>query len=197
MRILIFSDIHGDVRAIEKLAKQPADLYISAGDLSTFGRGLERCGEALRPLGQRCWVLPGNHETAQENADFCRKFGLVDFHRQVRELGGVHFAGLGYSNPTPFNTPGEYTEAQIGEALAALAGLTPLVLVVHFPPHGTELDQVRFGVHAGSRTLRAWVERHQPRQLFCGHIHECAGKSDTLGATRCINVGKAGYLLEV
>jgi hypothetical protein len=197
MRILIFSDIHGDVRAIEKLAAQTADIYISAGDLSTFGRGLDRCGQALRPLGQRCWVLPGNHETAQENADFCRKFGLVDFHRQVRELGGVHFAGLGYSNPTPFNTPGEYTEAQIAEALAAFERLTPLVLVVHFPPHGTELDQVRFGMNAGSKTLRSWVERHQPRKLFCGHIHECAGKSDTIGATHCINVGKAGYVLEV
>ncbi len=197
MRVLIFSDIHGDARALEKLVAQPADVYISAGDLSTFGRGLERCGEALRPLGARCWVLPGNHETAQENTEFCQRFGLSDFHRRVREWNGVHLGGLGYSNPTPFNTPGEYSEAQIAEALKQFEGLTPLVLVVHFPPHGTGIDQVRFGVNAGSPTLRAWVERHQPRQLFCGHIHECAGKSDTLGVTRCFNVGKAGHLLEI
>lgn len=196
MRILIFSDIHGDTRAIEKLIAQPADIYISAGDLSTFGKALEKCGEALRPLGEKCWVLPGNHETAAENAAFCKKFGLTDFHRQTRQIGDTWLAGLGYSNPTPFNTPGEFTEEQIVEELAAFEGKSPLAFIVHFPPHGTALDQVRFGMHAGSKTLRKWVERVQPRYLFCGHIHECAGKSETLGATQCFNVGKAGYLLE-
>lgn len=197
MRILIFSDIHGDTRTLEKLAAQPADIYVSAGDLSTFGKALEKCGDALRPLGKKCWVLPGNHETAAENASFCKKFGLTDFHRQMRLCGETWLAGLGYSNPTPFNTPGEFTEEQIGNELAALEGKAPLALIVHFPPHGTALDQVGFGMHAGSKTLRAWVERVQPRYLFCGHIHECAGKSDSLGATQCFNVGKAGYLLEI
>lgn len=197
MRVLIFSDIHGDIRALEKSIAQPADIYISAGDLSTFGKALGKCGEALRPLGEKCWVLPGNHETANENSSFCKKFGLIDFHRQMKQVGGTWLAGLGYSNPTPFNTPGEYTEEQIGEALSAFEGKSPLMLIVHFPPHGTALDQVRFGMHAGSKTLRAWVERIAPTHLFCGHIHECSGKSETLGATQCRNVGKAGYLLEI
>ncbi len=210
MRILIFSDIHGDGRAVEKLVAQPADIYIAAGDLSTFGRGTERLIEALRPLGERLWLLPGNHETHDETRDLCARFGFTDFHRQVRQLdgknGATHWAGLGYSNPTPFNTPGEYTEEEIAAALGGIeedvsqqSGGTksPLHLVVHFPPHGTQLDQVSFGRHAGSRVLRAWVERVQPVELFCGHIHECAGKSDTLGATRCFNVGKAGRLVEI
>lgn len=197
MRVLIFSDIHGSARAAEKIVAQPADLYIAAGDLSTFGRGLERMGEILRPLGERCWALPGNHETHAQMRDFCTRFGFRDFHRQVRELGGVHWAGLGYSNPTPFNTPGEYTEEEIAAALAEFEGRSPLYLVVHFPPHGTNLDRVGFGRHAGSRTLRAWVERVQPVYLFCGHIHECAGQADTLGSTRCFNVGPEGHSLEL
>jgi len=197
MKILIFSDIHGDVRAIEKLVAEPADLYISAGDLSTFGRALDRCGEALRPLGERLWVLPGNHETDRENREFCAKFGFVDFHRQVRQLRGTQWAGLGYSNPTPFNTPGEFSEEEIAEALKAFEQATLLYLVVHFPPHNTRLDRVMLGRHAGSRTLRAWVERVQPAFLFCGHIHECAGQSDRVGATQCFNVGKEGYLLDL
>ncbi len=197
MKVLIFSDIHGDVRALERLRDLPADLYIAAGDLSNFGRGLQRCGEALAPLGPRLWLLPGNHETHEQTRDLCGRFGFVDFHRQVRQSGGVCWAGLGYSNPTPFDTPGEYTEEEIAGALAAFAGLAPLYLVVHFPPHGTHLDQVSPGRHAGSRVLREWVERAQPQRLFCGHIHECAGRQDLLGATQCINVGKAGYLLEI
>jgi len=203
MKILIFSDIHGDLRALERVAAQPADIYIAAGDLSTFGRGLERCGEILRSAAapERVWVLPGNHETHEETQQFCGRFGFLDFHRQVRPVPGkagvLHWAGLGYSNPTPFDTPGEYTEEEIAEALKLFEGLNSLFLVVHFPPHGTELDCVAPGRHAGSRVLRAWVERVQPVQLFCGHIHECAGKRDTIGATGCFNVGKAGHLVEL
>jgi hypothetical protein len=200
MRILIFSDIHGDVRALERLAAQPADVYISAGDLSTFGRGLERCGEVLRPLGEKVWVLPGNHETDIENRAFCEKFGFVDFHRQVRSIetsaGAAFWAGLGYSNPTPFHTPGEFSEAEIEQELAALESPRPLYLVAHFPPHQTQLDRVALGCHAGSRALRAWIERVQPVRLFCGHIHECAGQAETLGATEMMNVGKQGFLFE-
>jgi Icc-related predicted phosphoesterase len=197
MRVLVFSDIHGDARALERIVATPADLYIAAGDLSTFERGLDRMGDILRPLGERCWVLPGNHETHQTTQELCRKFGFVDFHRQVRTLGGLPWAGLGYSNPTPFNTPGEYTEEEIAAALVAFDGLEHLHLVVHFPPHGTALDEVRRGQHAGSAALRRWVERARPRWLFCGHIHECAGRETSLGATRCVNVGKSGYLMEV
>jgi uncharacterized protein len=197
MKILIFSDIHGDLRSLERLVTQPADLYIAAGDLSTFGRGLEACGEILRPLGERCWVLPGNHETQEQIREFCSRFGFVDFHRQVRELAGASWAGLGYSNPTPFNTPGEYTEEEIAQALAAFEEAKPKYMVVHFPPNGTKLDQVGPNRHAGSKVLYEWIERVQPAYLFCGHIHECAGKSDRIGATQCFSVGKAGYLLEI
>jgi len=137
MKILIFSDIHGDVRALEKIIAQPADIYIAAGDLSTFGRALDRCGETLQPLGERLWVLPGNHETHEESSAFCKKFGFLDFHRQVRALpsasGITQWAGLGYSNITPFNTPGEYSEDEIAKALAPFEELKPLYLVVHFP----------------------------------------------------------------
>ena len=109
----------------------------------------------------------------------------------------MQWAGLGYSNITPFNTPGEYSEKDIAEALAAFEGIKSLHLVAHFPPFGTKLDEFAPGKHAGSPTLRAWVERTQPAYLFCGHIHETAGLTDRIGATQCLNVGKQGYVLEV
>ena len=201
MKILIFSDIHGDLKALEKIVAQPADIYIAAGDLSTFGRSLDRCGEVLKPLGERVWVLPGNHETHEETSALCKRFGFLDFHRQVRALTSAaattQWAGLGYSNITPFNTPGEYSEEEIAKALAAFDTLKSLYLVVHFPPQGTKLDEFAQGKHAGSPTLRAWVERVQPLYLFCGHIHEAAGRSDRLGPTQCFNVGKQGYTHEI
>jgi uncharacterized protein len=201
MKILVFSDIHGDIRSLERIVVQSADVYIAAGDLSTFGRGLDRCAETLEPLGGRLWLLPGNHESHAQTRAICQQFGFIDFHRQVRVLdsANVHtyWAGLGYSNITPFNTPGEYSEDEIASALSRFEGNRPLYLVVHFPPRGTKLDEIARGKHAGSPALREWVERLQPAFLFCGHIHETAGLRDQLGATECINVGKQGYTVEL
>ncbi|MGH9716904.1 MAG: metallophosphoesterase family protein [Candidatus Acidiferrales bacterium] len=197
MKILIFSDIHGDLRALERIMARPADLYIAAGDLATFRRGLARCGEVLAPLRERLWVLPGNHETHDDTRSLCERHGFVDFHRQAKTLNGTKWAGLGYSNITPFKTPGEYSEEQIADALAAFDGIGNLYLVVHFPPYNTKLDEFAPGKHAGSPMLREWVEHAKPTFLFCGHIHETAGESDLLGATQCINVGKQGYTVEI
>jgi Icc-related predicted phosphoesterase len=197
VKVLIFSDIHGDVRALARIVAQPADVYICGGDLATFKKGLDKCGKALESLGEKLWVLPGNHETHDDIREFCRRFGFVDFHRRVLPVESTPWAGLGYSNITPFKTPGEYTEEEITQSLAAFDGIAGLNLVVHFPPYGTRLDEFAPGQHAGSPALRVWVEREQPRYLFCGHIHETAGLSERLGATQCINVGKEGYLVEV
>jgi Icc-related predicted phosphoesterase len=197
MKVLIFSDTHGDLRSLERIIAQPADVYIAAGDLSNFGKGLNHCGEILKPLGERLLVLPGNHETHQQMKEFCAEFGFVDFHRQRRNIGNSHWAGLGYSNITPFKTPGEYSETEIATALAAFDGIAQLHLVVHFPPYDTKLDEYAPGQHAGSPALRTWVEKEKPTVLFCGHIHETAGMSDRLGSTQCFNVGKQGYTLEV
>lgn len=201
MKILLFSDIHGDLRTLKKIMEQQADLYIDAGDLATFGRGLERCGEALKPLGEKLWVLPGNHETHEATRAMCDRYGFRDFHRRVYSLPGkageIHFAGLGYSNITPFDTPGEYSEEEIKNALSGFNGIKPLYLVVHCPPANMRLDEYAPGKHAGSTSVREWVEREQPQHLFCGHIHETAGLEDTIGATTCANVGKYGYLLEI
>jgi hypothetical protein len=127
----------------------------------------------------------------------CARHGLHDFHQRHFQVGRWQVAGLGYSNPTPFNTPGEYTEPQIAERLERFANLKPLVLVCHAPPFGTALDQIRPGVHAGSRPVGEFIGKYQPAYFFCGHIHEAEGVTIQMGRTRARNVGKAGYLLEL
>ncbi len=41
---LIFSDIHNDVRALERLMEIEADYYFAAGDLVSWARGLDQNG---------------------------------------------------------------------------------------------------------------------------------------------------------
>jgi Icc-related predicted phosphoesterase len=196
VKLLIFSDIHGDHEALERLMDLEADYYFAAGDLTSWGRGLDRCGEILARRAGRVYVLPGNHESEQQIADLAKKHGLTDFHGQSFEAGGFHIAGLGCSSPTPFNTPGEYSEEEMARRLEPFGGFNPLILICHSPPMGTDLDRVRKGVHAGSHAVREFIEKHQPTAFFCGHIHEAEGLMIRIGKTPCFNAGKRGYLLD-
>jgi len=197
LRLLIFSDIHNDWKTLEQLLDVEADCYIAAGDQITWSKGIDRCGEILRKRGDKVYVLPGNHESADQVAAMCARHGLHNFHQQHFQAGRWHVAGLGYSNPTPFNTPGEYSEPQISERLARFAELHPLVLICHAPPYNTPLDQIRPGLHAGSRAVAEFIEKYPPEYFFCGHIHEAEGVAVAIGRTQARNVGKKGHLLEL
>src|SRR5579864_8927802 len=189
-RLLIFSDIHNDANALKTLMAMEADYYFCAGDLVTFERGFEEMGAIMQPRAGRMYVLPGNHETEQDIASFCQEFGFENFHGKTMKIGGATVGGLGYSGPTPFNTPGEYTEAELAGRLEPFARLDPLVMICHAPPFQSKLDRIHEGLHGGSSSIRSFIEKTQPRDFFCGHIHEAEGVVETIGATRAMNVGK-------
>jgi Icc-related predicted phosphoesterase len=196
-RALIFSDIHNDARALEKLMDVEADYYFAAGDLVSWARGLDKMGEIMKPRADRIYVLPGNHESEQDIEAFCARHGFVNFHGGTLEADGVHIGGLGYSSPTPFETPGEYSEEEMAARLEPFAALKPLALICHAPPLDTALDRIREGLHAGSRAVRQFIEMYQPEHFFCGHIHEAEGVAIQMGSTKARNVGKRGYVLEL
>lgn len=197
MKLLVFSDIHNDKKALEKLMAIEADLYVCAGDLVSWSRGLDAMGEILKPRAERMYVLPGNHESEGDIAAFCARFGFTAFHGKSIVVDGVHIAGLGYSNRTPFDTPGEYTEAQLAERLKPFAGLEPLVLICHCPPKDTPLDGVKEGAHFGSPAIAEFLAAYEPVRFFSGHIHETEGVDCMIGHTRGVNAGKRGYLLDL
>ena len=190
MRILLFSDIHADRNALQQLASTPADTYICAGDLVNWARGLDQLAPILAPLGERLLLIPGNHEHATDTAAFAAQHGFRDVHSQALELGGKRWGFLGHSNPTPFNTPGEYSETELARRLNEIGPVD--ILVCHCPPKDTELDR-----GFGSTAIRAYLEEHQPTHFFCGHIHETAGVTAQLGSTFCHNLGKKGYVLDL
>ena len=166
MKLLIFSDIHSDARALERLMSTEADYYFCAGDLANWSRGLDAMGEILQKRGERVYVIPGNHETAQQITDLCGRFGLNDFQGGKIEIGGFHVVGLGYSNPTPFDTPGEYSEEELEQRLHAFDGLRPMIAICHTPPFGTMLDRITNLRHGGSRSMRDFLQREKPRPFF-------------------------------
>src|ERR1700757_1710908 len=98
-RALIFSDIHNDARALEKLMDIEADYYFAAGDLVSWARGLDKMGEVMKRRAERIYVLPGNHESGQDIAAFCGRYGFTNFHGGSLQVADRQIAGLGYSSP--------------------------------------------------------------------------------------------------
>ena len=80
-RLLIFSDLHNDVRALEKLMDIEAGYYFAAGDLVSWARGLDKMAEPMKRRTGRVYVLPGNHESERDIAEFCERHGFVDHAR--------------------------------------------------------------------------------------------------------------------
>lgn len=197
MRILLFSDIHHDLPLLRRHMETEADFYIAAGDLVNWARGLDAVGPILQTRASQVYVLPGNHEHATQIDELCAKYGLNPLHGKHFQAGPYTVAGLGHSNPTPFNTPGEYSESEMAERLAPLVDPHPDILVCHCPPLGTALDEAAPNRHFGSQAVADFIEKVQPAWFFCGHIHEAAGREVPLGRTRARNVGKHGFLLNL
>src|ERR1700735_2002960 len=101
-RALIFSDLHNDAKALEKLMDIEADYYFAAGDLVNWARGLEKMGELMKRRADKVYVLPGNHESTSDIEGLCARFGFVNFHEKAISIGSMHVAGRGYSSHTPF-----------------------------------------------------------------------------------------------
>jgi len=69
------------------------------------------------------------------------------------------------------------------------------IYILHSPPYGTRLDLVRGGQSVGSRSIRHFIETHQPLLTLHGHIHESPDISgdylDRIGKTISINPGQS------
>jgi putative phosphoesterase len=83
MRILVFSDVHGNLPALEgMLRSERVDAYINLGDVVNYGPWSNECVELIRNL-KNCYNIKGNHEEYFIN-NFCdvpNKL-VVDFFNQ-------------------------------------------------------------------------------------------------------------------
>ncbi len=211
MKILIFTDMHGDRRAVDVARaiaeKDDIDMIAYLGDfserISDVKQNIEDAEYMIGRLGDVAEVkaLFGNCDTP-ELRDFLEEQG-VSLHNKALLNENTAIVGWGGSHPTPFHTPSEFSEAEIEEALRELMddvakkGAEKMVLLTHEPPARTEADKLPGG-HVGSEALRSIVEEYQPNLHVCGHIHERKSR-DKVKGTDVINVGPAfnGHFLSV
>ena len=191
MRILLLADLHRDSEILGKLHPEKYDLVIVAGDFE----GEEYLEKLLSMSGNIYWI-PGN----MERPGICEEVPERCLHKKSLELvDGLKIVGFGFSNPTPFGTPGELSEEEIYEEMRKLPITPKTILVTHAPPYGI-LDKVSEEIHAGSKSIKRIMEEKRPLLLACGHIHDQEGK-EKVGETTVVNIPQGsthkGVLLEI
>lgn len=171
---------------------------------------VQLASERLRDSGIVCFLSPGNDdEFAIDDVLAGAEPVVVNPDGRIVELPlGWSMISVGYSNRTPWNTPREVDDAELGAMINGLVESTSpdlrhTIFNFHLPPAGTAIDQapkldetlkpVVKGGHAqwtdaGSRAVREAIERYQPQLSLHGHIHESRG-AIKLGKTLCVNPG--------
>ncbi|MEM2138935.1 MAG: metallophosphoesterase family protein, partial [Candidatus Woesearchaeota archaeon] len=64
MKLLLFSDVHGDFKALNNLKKasKNADLIIAAGDISVMEKDIYEILEFMNSFKKPILLIHGNHE---------------------------------------------------------------------------------------------------------------------------------------
>ena len=171
-------------------------------------RWMDLAAERLAGTGIQCYVTPGNDDFFTIDA-VIRDAPAVHFvEGACVSLDGVHeMITTGYSNPTPWNTERELSEAEMGARLeemwAQVKDPANAVAVIHAPPAQTALDAapelgddltLKGGpgglqmMHVGSSAVREWLEQAQPLCGLHGHVHESKA-TERIGRTLCVNPG--------
>ncbi len=187
MRLLVFSDLHQEGAALEKLRElamnEEFDYVLSCGDNSPNISFLEGIIDSF----PRFFLIPGNWEGEKAN-DFISKSRNSVNEKRVELEENLNLVGFGYSNVTPFRTYGELSEKEIYERMGRLRIDNNSILLLHCPPKGY-FDAVRGG-NAGSSSVLKIIRERKPLAAFFGHIHETEGV-DKIGESTLVKVPAA------
>jgi Icc-related predicted phosphoesterase len=176
--------------------------------------------ERLADGSVRAIVMAGNDDPPEIDAVLAGSDRLEDVGGTAVELApGITMASAGESTPTPWHTPRELSDADLGERVRATVDRLPsggtTIWNLHMPPHATGIDdapeldaelRVQYDTNGeprmrpvGSSAIRQLIEERGPTLALHGHIHEGRGRYK-LGRTVGLNPGSQyqdGVLLGV
>lgn len=195
MKIIAFTDLHGDSKRLNHLEsliklKKP-ELIICAGDLSIFGRNLSITAKRLNSFNIPLLLIPGNHELEKEIEEICEKNkNLINIHKKLYDFNGFQFFGSGLGG---FSQKDKEFEKQFEKIKAKIKDPKKFIFVSHGPPYKTKLDKLYYD-YVGSITFRKFIEFTSPIVAISGHIHETEHKEDKIKSTRVINPGDGEFI---
>ncbi len=179
--------------------------------------------ERLGKTNVKCYISPGNDDLFDVDSILDSSSYVINPEGKVVSIDGEHeMITLGYTNHTPWKSPREVDEEELGKMIEKMASnvknMKTAIFNIHVPPIDTPIDkaplvdkdlkvvvragQVQMG-SAGSTACRAAIEKHQPMLGIHGHIHESHGFV-MVGKTLCANPGSEygegvlrGFLTEI
>lgn len=200
-----FHGMQNDQEAVDTLFHQLARKRLESW--------VELAETRLKDTGIKCFVTGGNDDDPAVLEAIHRQDTQSFFacEGQAVNVDDDHtMISVGFSTPTPWKTPREIPDEQLGQMIADMVGkvpdLTHSIFNFHDPPVDSTLDTcpkldwskdppepiVQAGqivMHgAGSKSVRQAIEKFQPMLGLHGHIHESQG-AVKIGRTTCINPG--------
>jgi len=200
MKVLAFTDLHGDLNAlkeiIKKAKKQNPEVIICAGDISIFGDNFAYFVNEINELNTPFLLIHGNHEDDALIKSSERMFENVkDLHKAHFVKNDYLFFGFGGGGFSLVDKEFEQIATKFKKIIFKLK-IKKIVLVTHAPPYKTRVDAIH-GEHAGNKSIRNFILDVKPILAVCGHLHENEGKEDKIGKTRVINPGFSGKILVI
>lgn len=200
-----YAGLQSDPAAVEDLfhqkARQRLESWVNLAETRLAGTGI------------KCFVTGGNDDDPQvleaiNREDTQSFFGCEN--KMVYVDDEHTMVSVGYSTPTPWKTPREISDEELGDMIekmvAGVPDMSRCIFNFHDPPVDSTLDTcpkldwdtdpptpiVQAGqlvMHgAGSKSVRKAIENHQPLLGLHGHIHESMSVA-RIGRTTIINPG--------
>ncbi|MBI2667213.1 metallophosphoesterase family protein [Candidatus Woesearchaeota archaeon] len=194
MKVLAFTDSHGDRRAIKEIVKKSrlVDVVVCAGDLSNFSTDLEILLKQLSKIEKPLLIIHGNHELDTELRKLCKKYGFIFMHKNQYKIDNYLFVGFGGGGFSKIDKEFEDWSKNIRKKRDEI-----MILITHAPVHNTKLDFLSRIGHVGNISIRKFIEKKNPELTICGHFHENFGVVDKVKQTKIINPGKYGKIIKI
>ena len=200
-----YRTIAADLKAVDHLFHEQARQRLA--------KWVDLAEERLKGTGIKCFVTGGNDDDPEVLTAIQRE-GTQSFFACEGESMMVDddhsMISVGFSTPTPWKTPREITDEQLGgmidEMIKRVPDMNKTIFNFHDPPKDSTLDtcpmldwtkdppeQIKQGGQvvlygAGSQSVRNAIEKYKPMLGLHGHIHESQSVAK-IGRTTCINPG--------
>ncbi len=197
MKILAFADNHGSPSEIAEVARKAkskdVDLIVCLGDFTIFEHEIHYHLDLINNLPKKVLLIHGNHEDEDTLRYLSKKCKNIEFIHEESFETDVHiFIGYGGGGFAMHDKRFE----EIMKKFKPKMKDKKSIILLHGPPHGTELDLLAEG-YVGNKSYRKFIEEMQPHLVLCGHLHENFKKRDKIGKSIIINPGPEGELIEI
>jgi uncharacterized protein len=159
--------------------------------------------ERLKGTSYKVYMAPGNDDHFEVDQVIEDSAAIVNCNDRIVMVGDYEMATFCWTNPTPWNTPREKTDAELEPMLDTLVkkimDVPNAIFNFHAPPYGSALDlapelthdliqAADRKIHVGSQAVTHIINKYQPLIGLHGHIHESRG-AQKVKRTLIVNPG--------